>query len=386
VNSTVFVSNSFFLANRALGATMTPSSIAPAQDQWGSANGGAVFHYSGMMSIRRSVFAGNSATGGNGFDKTLNWYYGFANGGAVFNAAILNISDSTITSNEAVGGSVHDCPGGFPPFKQGGTGAGGGLYNSGTLSAVNCTIAANTAQGGTGLCEDFTVGGSAWGGGVLNFGAASFLNVTFAGNSVQTGADLGSYMPDSKWANGSSLVNFGGAMSLGNSIVACSPTETNVWDPTPINDGGHNICSDGSASFGTASSRNNLDPLLATLSGNGGPGSTVGLLPGSPAIDSGDDSMSPSTDQRGVPRPIGRHSDIGAVEYVPPAKIDFDSTGGVQVQFVYAPQKNYLIETSTNLMSWSVGGNSPSDLNGVLTFQDTSARRSGFRFYRFRPQ
>jgi len=40
---------------------------------------------------------------------------------------------------------------------------------------------------------------------------------------------------------------------------------------------------------------------------------------GGPAIDGGDDSVAPPTDQRGITRPQGPQSDIGAVEVVPPS-------------------------------------------------------------------
>jgi uncharacterized repeat protein (TIGR01451 family) len=41
---------------------------------------------------------------------------------------------------------------------------------------------------------------------------------------------------------------------------------------------------------------------------------THALLPGSPAIDAGDDASCLPTDQRGIPRPQGAHCDIGAYE------------------------------------------------------------------------
>ena len=41
----------------------------------------------------------------------------------------------------------------------------------------------------------------------------------------------------------------------------------------------------------------------------------MALLPGSPAIDAGDTSLAPATDQRGFPRPAGAAADIGAFEY-----------------------------------------------------------------------
>jgi hypothetical protein len=64
------------------------------------------------------------------------------------------------------------------------------------------------------------------------------------------------------------------------------------------------------------------------LGNYGGPTLTRKLLPGSKAIDTGnaagcvDDNGDPiTTDQRGVPRPIGAHCDIGAVEFAPPLAV-----------------------------------------------------------------
>ncbi len=54
--------------------------------------------------------------------------------------------------------------------------------------------------------------------------------------------------------------------------------------------------------------------MLAPLGNYGGPTQTYIPLPGSPAIDQGDDMNCPLIDQRGFHRPIGLHCDIGAVE------------------------------------------------------------------------
>ena len=58
------------------------------------------------------------------------------------------------------------------------------------------------------------------------------------------------------------------------------------------------------------------DPKLGTLSNYGGFTQTIPLLPGSSAIDTGNDATCPATDQRGVSRPQGAHCDIGAFEFV----------------------------------------------------------------------
>ena len=65
-----------------------------------------------------------------------------------------------------------------------------------------------------------------------------------------------------------------------------------------------------------------VDPHLASLGDNGGPTETIALLPGSPAIDAGSNSvldapLSLTTDHRGpgFPRIVGPKVDIGAFEY-----------------------------------------------------------------------
>lgn len=59
------------------------------------------------------------------------------------------------------------------------------------------------------------------------------------------------------------------------------------------------------------------DPLLGPLADNGGFNMTHALGAGSSAIDAGDMTVCPATDQRGVARPIGGGCDIGAYEYEP---------------------------------------------------------------------
>ena len=59
-----------------------------------------------------------------------------------------------------------------------------------------------------------------------------------------------------------------------------------------------------------------IDPKLGPLQDNGGPTMTMALLPGSPAIDAGDNTDAPQWDQRGpgFPRIVNGIIDIGAFE------------------------------------------------------------------------
>src|SRR5262249_28583471 len=60
-----------------------------------------------------------------------------------------------------------------------------------------------------------------------------------------------------------------------------------------------------------------LNPLLSPLGNYGGPTQTMALLPGSPAIDAGNNALIPAgvtTDQRGFNRIVNATVDIGAFE------------------------------------------------------------------------
>jgi hypothetical protein len=81
---------------------------------------------------------------------------------------------------------------------------------------------------------------------------------------------------------------------------------------------GQNLVQGGLAGFPAVLS---ADPLLGPLQNNGGPTPTMALLPGSPAIDAGDNSFALdlsgnplTTDQRGLPRIRGAAVDLGAYE------------------------------------------------------------------------
>jgi hypothetical protein len=149
---------------------------------------------------------------------------------------------------------------------------GAGLFNSGSATLTNVTISANAA--------------SYDGGGLFNFGSAVLTNVTISGNSAgETGGGISNQS--------------GGSVRLKNTIVANSPAGGNCSGP--ITSAGHNLDSGNSCGFNLAQGDLiNSDPKLAPLGDNGGPTKTHALSVGSPAVDAGDSSDCPSTDQRGA--------------------------------------------------------------------------------------
>ena len=252
-------------------------------------DGGGIFSRSGTVSLINTIVSGNTANIGGGISNTgtadltsstISGNTGFR-GGGIFNGSggSLNVINSTINDNSASGD-------GAGIFGQGGgtvtltnstvsmntaTTGGGGIDNSGTLALTNSTLSGNAASGSFG------------GGGIFNNVTITLVNTIFAGNTAPTGPDCG------------------GTGSLASQ--------------------GHNLIGNNSGcNFSPASGDQvNVDPLLGALADNGGPTKTHALLTGSPAIDTGDDSVlgSPlflTTDQRGFPRLQGAHVDIGAYE------------------------------------------------------------------------
>jgi hypothetical protein len=367
--------NCLFVGNRALGGGKFDFYST---NETGAAHGGALCHDVGNVSIYGTLFRENAAVGGEGFTaKDVFTTSGTATGGAVFSASgMMRFENSALVSNRAVGGID---TGGAPWTTQAGDGAGGAIHNELSrteLTLINCTAADNSANGGKGLrgVQVGPLGGSAYGGAI--FGNASLLNVTLSSNSVQLGDGASSPFHATPQSGGSSI--YGDAILI-NSILVCAADQTNVLGT--IFDDGHNICSDSSANFTSTSSRNSTDPLLAPLADNGGSTLTLALLPGSPAVDAGDDSVCPPTDQRGARRPEGFRCDIGSFELGPKVTLTRGQGGGCQLHCEFLAGTTNRITASTDLLSWVALGERVSDFNGRFDFDDRDAAKLSWRFY-----
>jgi predicted outer membrane repeat protein len=240
----------------------------------GAANGGALYAESGSVTIDFGLLTGNSA----------------ANGGALYNDG----SQLTLT-NSMLGGNTAS--------QQGGA-----LAGSGTVTVRTSTFAGNSAslnagavwvENGNWSIENATftsnsTGGQ--GGGLANESSSpSVNNSTFADNTADNG--------------GASLANLGsGILTFGNTILHHTTSVAECVGA--VSPEANSVVSDDSCGVGLIIA----DPLLGPLQDNGGPILTRALLPGSPALDQGDDLTCVSTDQRGVPRPQGAACDIGAYE------------------------------------------------------------------------
>jgi len=265
---TVTLSNVNFARNQATGSAgafgggiYNTGSVAAADVSFtvnfASGCGGALYNYGGATSLLRATIAGNRA---------LN------SGGGIFNqSGTVDVSATTLARNRA-------------------TQTGGGVFTYAQVTLANVTMTANRAAIGAGL-----VSGS--------FGAATLTNVTINGNRA---------------TQGGGLFCDHGTVTLHNSVVAFNPPK-NCDGTTAVTSLGYNIDSGTTCGFAATGDLSNLDPKLGVLRNNGGPTKTCALLPGSPAIDAGDNVNCPPSDQRSDPRPAGALPvcDMGAYEAQP---------------------------------------------------------------------
>ena len=230
--------------------------------------------------LRNIIFDSNSANSGGGMFNYI---------------SSPTLTDVTFQNNSAGyegGGMVND--GGASPsltnvtFTNNSANSGGGMYSGdfSNPSLTNVTLNNNTA-----ILN---------GGGIFNYGSSPSLTyVTMNNNSASNGGGI--YNND-RFSN-PIIINTIIWGNIGGEIVSLNGS-TPVVSYSVIQGGyagGTNII--------------NTDPLLGPLQNNGGFTQTMALLPGSPAIDAGDDANCPATDQRGVTRPFGSHCDIGAYEF-----------------------------------------------------------------------
>jgi hypothetical protein len=209
-------------------------------------------------------------------------------------------------------------------------GFGGGVSAFG-VTLDRTTVTGNTANGnGGGLAANgatllgSTVSGNSAGGngGGVSAVTANLTNSTVSGNTANTtGGGIhvergGTILSSTIAFNhadgfGGGIENAGGtAVHVKNTIIAKNDAVHFGQDVLGLFlSDGHNLVQDphsGNANTSFTDPLNQdilgVDQKLGALANNGGPTQTHALLAGSPAIDQGDNSGAPATDQRGLSR------------------------------------------------------------------------------------
>jgi len=258
-------------------------------------------------------------------------------GGGIYNDALgggvatLNITDSNLNNNYS-GGAILSrgwlctfCGHGTATVQitnssitgNGSTPYGGAIYTDTggpccpvTVSLTNSTVSGNAEAGvhvsieAAILVSNSTITGNSGGGIYTDLGAptggATVVNSTMNDNQVEI------------WYGGAYIKNTVFKVSSGGHSIVSDGFNT-------IMSQGYNVSSDDGAGYlNGPGDQINTDPMLGPLQDNGGPTFTHVLLPGSPAINTGDPNFTPPPfyDQRGpgFDRVRGSRIDIGSFE------------------------------------------------------------------------
>ena len=274
-----------------------------------SNEGGGLYAEDTTLQISNVTFRYNSASQEGGGSHTQGYKdlqfenvtyesntAGTRGGGAFVYGRDVQIKGVTFIDNTAghSGGGLHidvhgetRLEGGLFLRNQAATGGGLSLdHAEESLQVQNMTFTENSAStyGGAMVLERYQ-----------NYYGCAIRHLTMVGNESPSGGAIylasGNYRMCGSilWNNTpDQIFRYSGSLSVYDSIVQ---------DGYP---GGANILT--------------ADPLLAPLGDYGGGTQTFALLPGSPAIDAGQENYCPETDQRGVTRPQGAGCDMGAFE------------------------------------------------------------------------
>jgi hypothetical protein len=256
-----------------------------------SALGGGIFAKGKVKLYAGSKVSGSTALGVAPYNQSF--------GGGV-QAYEVDLDASTITGNSAFAGPDD--------------GQGGGI-SAHTVVSKFSTIAGNNA--------------THYAGGILA-STITLSNSTVSGNTGKEAAAIFSFGGETDIFNSTIAFNnatsaeFGGGVVAGNvyaqsSIFAFNTAAGGQSDlEAHYLFGADNLIVAANISVtNTATGTVTANPKLGPLQGNGGPTATHALLPGSPAINHGNNKaphFSFPTDQRGSPRVMGNRADIGAVE------------------------------------------------------------------------
>jgi CSLREA domain-containing protein len=250
-------------------------------------NGGAIYN-AGVLTVTNSIFTNNDGGLGGAIasaettgtlsvtNSVFSGNTAAQDGGAIFSDVSTTIKNSTFSNNTAAVGA-----------------SGGGIYvTGGTLTVANSTFFGNSAN--------------QYGGGVASQGIVTMANSTFSANSA---------------AVAGGAISNNGTLHLQNTILANSVAGGDCFNASgdAIATNTNNLIETNAASghrCGTPMLTS--DPNLVALTGSP---AYFPLNGGSNAIDAGNDSICAAApvnnaSQNGATRPVGTHCDIGSFEFM----------------------------------------------------------------------
>ncbi len=273
--------------------------------------GGGIFNVSGNPTLNNLIFSGNVARMGGGggmyneyssplmtnilFDNNLAEKHSSWGGwgGGIYNAMSSPVLKNIMfSSNQAIS------------LENGSGGWGGAVYNyQSSPTFINATFYSNHAGSGGGVFNDQS--------------NPLFTNVTFSENSVYV-------FPEWSGGAGGGIFNKDSNPEIRNTIMwgNTALTEAQLYNDTtsaPIIR--YSILESGCPAGSTCLNNILDDPLLGEAGNYSGFTLTIPIEPNSPAIDSGNNTYCPATDQREINRPGDGNSDgtyvcdIGAFEF-----------------------------------------------------------------------
>ena len=219
--------------------------------------------------------------------------YVYGNGGGIYNNGVLTVANSTFTGNNASsghGGAIYNMYGTLiienSTFSNNFAYRGGAIYNYSQLANItNSTFSNNSTT---------NLGGT-----IYNSGTLTLIHDTISGGSASSGGGILNYVFGVINISNIIIANSTGGDCINNGILG-----TNI----------QNLVEDSSCSASLGG-----DPMLGLLADNGGLTQTMALMPGSPALNTGDRSTCANSpvnnlDQRGITRLLGGQCDLGAYE------------------------------------------------------------------------
>ncbi|MCL4275835.1 MAG: S-layer homology domain-containing protein [Anaerolineales bacterium] len=298
-----------------------------------AASGGAISHINGNAYISHSELLNNTAYGGGAIAIGYPYFSGIVPTASISNTHILDnqadagggillVTGEAKITNSTISGNSSGIAGGV------------GIFPQGTMEIVSSTINNNSSTD--------TEGYTSYLGTILSNGKSTIINSTVADNSgsgIESSGETIIINSTVAGNEGYGIVHKEDNLHFKNSIIAnnginCTnyggTVVTNTNNLIETNEAFPNDCGDPAFT---------ADPKLGALTNNGGYTQTMALLPGSPAIDAGDNGSCPETDQRGVTRPQGAGCDIGSYEYdtITPtfADVPFNHSAWQYIEAIY---------------------------------------------------